>query len=120
MFRGPSSSSAGDPDPGYRYALYLLSLGIPVYYEQMNSAFEPIDMNDPSNVGLSPVENDWFVEINGEYFRTDDVDQQPGTIYYKGADISVESMYKGLEYRFNGYGNTEVPPSDYSFDSMGD
>ena len=120
MFRGPSSSSAGDPDPGYRYALYLLSLGIPVYYEQMNSSFEPIDMNDPSNIGLSPVANDWFIEINGEYFRTDDEKQEPGVIYYKGADISVESMYKGLEYRFNGYGNTEGPPSDYSFDSMGD
>ena len=34
---GPSPMfSAGDADPGYRYALALLSRGMPVYYEQMN------------------------------------------------------------------------------------
>lgn len=121
MFQGPTSTSAGDPDPGYRYALYLLSLGIPVYYEQMNSSFEPVDMNDPANIGASPVAEDWFIEVEGNYVRTDDETVQSGTTYYKGADISVTSMYKGLEARFNGYDEaTAVNGSDYSFDSMGD
>ena len=121
MFQGPTSTSAGDPDPGYRYALYLLSLGIPVYYEQMNSSFEPVDMNDPANIAASPVAEDWFIEVEGNYVRTDDETVQSGTTYYKGADISVTSMYKGLEARFNGYDEaTAVNGSDYSFDSMGD
>lgn len=34
---GARMFEAGDADPGYRYALMLLSLGIPVYYEQMNA-----------------------------------------------------------------------------------
>lgn len=121
MFQGPTSTSAGDPDPGYRYALYLLSLGIPVYYEQMNSSFEPVDMNDPANIAASPVAEDWFIEVEGNYVRTDDETVQSGTTYYKGADISVTSMYKGLEARFNGYDEASaVNGSDYSFDSMGD
>ena len=121
MFQGPTSTSAGDPDPGYRYALYLLSLGIPVDYEQMNSSFEPVDMNDPANIGASPVAEDWFIEVEGNYVRTDDETVQSGTTYYKGADISVTSMYKGLEARFNGYDEASaVNGSDYSFDSMGD
>lgn len=121
MFQGPTSTSAGDPDPGYRYALYLLSLGIPVYYEQMNSSFEPVDMNDPANIGASPVAEDWFIEVEGNYVRTDDETVQSGITYYKGADISVTSMYKGLEARFNGYDEASaVNGSDYSFDSMGD
>jgi len=121
MFQGPTSTSAGDPDPGYRYALYLLSLGIPVYYEQMNSSFEPVDMNDPANVSASPVAEGWFIEVESNYVRTDDETVQSGTVYYKGADISVTSMYKGLEARFNGYDEASaVNGSDYSFDSMGD
>ena len=121
MFKGPTESTAGDPDPGYRYALYLLSLGIPVYYEQMNSAFEPVDMNDPSNAEANPMANDWFIEVEGNYIRTDDETVQSGTTYYKGADISITSLYKGLEYRFNGFDAGESSgQSDYSFDSMGD
>ena len=120
MFSGPTESTAGDPDPGYRYALYLLSLGIPVYYEQMNSSFEPVDMNDPTNAAASPVANDWFIEVEGNYIRTDDETVQVGTTYYKGADISIESLYKGLEYRFNGYDDDIEGQADYSFDSMGD
>ena len=34
--------ASGDADPGYRYALSLLSMGMPVYYEQMNSSTEDI------------------------------------------------------------------------------
>lgn len=120
MFQGPTSTTSGDPDPGYRYALYLLSLGIPVYYEQMNSSFELVDMNDPTNASASPIANDWFIEVEGEYIRTDDEEVKSGVLYYKGADISVESLYKGLEMRFNGYTDDSVSYSDYSFDSMGD
>ena len=121
MFQGPTEATAGDPDPGYRYALYLLSLGISVYYEQMNSSFEPVDMNDPANASASPVDNDWFIQVESNYVRTDDTTVQAGVTYYKGADISVESMYKGLQYRFNGYTDDgSASSSDYSFDSMGD
>lgn len=120
MFQGPTSTTSGDPDPGYRYALYLLSLGIPVYYEQMNSAFEIVDMNDPTNASANPLENDWFTLVGEQYIRTDDTKVQPGKVYYKGADISVESLYKGLEFRFNGYSDDSTTYSDYSFDSMGD
>lgn len=34
--------AAGDADPGYRYALALLSRGMPVYYEQMNTSLDDI------------------------------------------------------------------------------
>lgn len=120
MFHGPSETGEyGDPDPGYRYALYLLSLGIPVYYEQMNSAFVEVDMNDPANKEASPVDKEWFIEVDGNYVRTDDSEVKEGVTYYEGADISIESMYRGLEARFNGYTDTSTG-SDYSFDSMGD
>ena len=122
MFKGPKEGEQGDPDPGYRYALYLLSLGIPVYYEQMNSSFESVDLNDPENLSASPIERDWFIEVEGTYIRTDDEEVKPGVTYYKGADISIESMYKGLQNRFNGYSDDSSTSSysDYSFDSMGD
>ena len=122
MFNGPTSTVAGDADPGYRYAMYLLSLGIPVYYEQMNSSFEEVDLNDPTMAAASPVEKDWFIEVEGNYIRTDDTSVQPGQTYYMGADISVTSMYKGLESRFanRGDGDASSNPSDYSFDSIGD
>ena len=121
MFQGQKADFAGDADPGYRYALFLLSLGIPIYYEQMNSSFEPVDMNDPSNSSANPKQNDWFINIEGEYVRTDDTTVKEGQTYYRGADISVESMYKGLEARFSGRPEEEDGhPSDYSFDSIGD
>lgn len=120
MFQGPSSvGNDGDPDPGYRYALYLLSLGIPVYYEQMNASFEPVNLDNPSNQDASPVDRGWYVQIADEYMLTDDISVQPDTVYYTGADISVQSLYKGLELRFNGYSN-DNSGSDYSFDSIGD
>lgn len=43
MFNGPTEATgtepekSGDPDPGYIYAHELLSAGIPVYYERVNS-----------------------------------------------------------------------------------
>ena len=117
MFHGKSEVREGDPDPGYRYALYLLSLGIPVYYEQMNSDFELVDINDPDYLKKNPRAEEWFVYINGSYVRTDDTSVQSGTDYYFGADISVESMYRGLEKRF--FLDDENVP-DYSFDTPGD
>lgn len=43
MFFGPGHNNVtGDADPGYRYALALLSMGMPVYFEQMNRSIEDI------------------------------------------------------------------------------
>lgn len=124
MFNGPTDTSLGDADPGYRYALYLLSLGIPVYYEQMNCGFEVVDMNNEANLNANPYESDWKVEVGGEgsgvFVRTQDTSVVEGKVYYTGADISVQSMYEGLEARFANRGDSEKTPSDYSFDSMGD
>lgn len=118
MFHGPTGTSEGDTDPGYRYALYLLSMGIPVYFEQMNSPFEVVNLEDPSNSNASPVEREWFIENgSGQYIRSTDVEVQLGTVYYTGADISVESMYRGLEARF---GSSNAEYADTSFDSIGD
>ena len=119
MFYGPTAESTGDPDPGYRYALYLLSLGIPVYYEQMNSDFVEVDMNDITMQGLNPFAEGWFVQLeDGKYVRTDDQTVHSGVTYYLGADISVDSMYDGLERRF--FFNTDDDQADYTFDSQGD
>lgn len=121
MFYGPSTDYVGDPDPGYRYALYLLSLGIPVYYEQMNSSFAEVDMNDPANQESNPFQEGWSIQLaDGTFVRTDDTVVHTGTTYYIGADMSVRSMYEGLERRF--FDNTETGGeyADYSFDSMGD
>lgn len=118
MFYGPDAEGhMGDADPGYRYALYLLSLGIPVYYEQMNADFVLVDMNDPTMQEADPQAQDWFEEINGQYYRTTDNEVQEGKDYFVGADISVDSMYKGLEARFF---DSDENIADYSFDSMGD
>lgn len=38
----PPMFEAGDADPGYRYALLLLSMGMPVYFEQMNQSQDDI------------------------------------------------------------------------------
>ena len=124
MFNGPGSSTEGDADPGYRYALYLLSLGIPVYYEQMNAAWTEVDLNDPANVAANPNANGWRIRVgDNDYVKTTDTSVNLSRTYYYGADISVESMYEGLELRFANRGDSStsaITPSDYSFDSMGD
>ena len=120
MFQGPTETSLGDADPGYRYALYLLSLGIPVYYEQMNASFEEVDMNDPTMLTANPRESGWYVLIGEDYVKTTDTEVDTTKTYYWGADISVQSMYEGLEARFSGRNVDDGSPSDYSFDSMGD
>lgn len=38
----PAMFEVGDADPGYRYAYMLLSMGMPVYYEQMNADTDDI------------------------------------------------------------------------------
>ncbi len=135
--------AANDPDPGYRYALYLLSLGIPVYFEQMNTGtdFDEVDLHEDWKTCLmkygrvdaegvtyiSPAENEWFIRnTQGVLVRYKDAnpneplrfvnEEDVDNTYYIGADISLESMYKGLENRF--MQDPETP--DYSFDSMGD
>ena len=118
MFQGPHDNEAGDPDPGYRYALYLLSLGIPIYYEQMNSSFVAVDENDPTYASANPSSNGWFEEAEGNYIRTSDTEVVQDKIYYMGADISVQSMYEGLTLRFDD--DASASGSDYSFGSFGD
>lgn len=122
MFHGPGTDTAGDPDPGYRYALYLLSLGIPVYYECMNSTMVEVDMNDPANLEKNPYAESWKVNIGTEespvYIRVDDTTVDTGKTYYMGSEMSVQSMYEGLENRF--FYNSDEEHADYSFDSMGD
>lgn len=126
MFKGPTATSNGDADPGYRYALYLLSVGIPVYYEQMNANFILVDKNNLSiwkedELGnVSPVLNGWYEPIGSTYIRTTDTSIQEDKDYYVGAEISIQSMYEGLEARFTGIQETASSPADYSFDSIGD
>lgn len=127
MFQGPTAVSRGDADPGYRYALYLLTLGIPVYYEQMNANFTLIDMENLSiwkeeeDGHINPVNNNWYERINtSTYRRTDDTSIVEGKDYYAGSEISLRSMYDGLINRFSGNQETAKSPADYSFDSIGD
>ena len=124
MFNGPGEATEGDADPGYRYALYLLSLGIPVYYEQMNATWTPVDLDDPAMAAANPSANGWRVQVGeNDYVKTQDTEVVEGKTYYYGADVSVESMYEGLELRFANRSDSSTPgvvPSDYSFDSMGD
>lgn len=141
----PPMFNAGAPDPGFRYALYLLSLGMPVYYEQMNSeGFEEIDLTSDFNTAMnrystivetsgssdqyiSPYDQGWYYYEAGTYkkctdqsikYRNTPEDRQAAsaTTWYYGADVSIDSMYTGLSMRF--MGNPDSP--DYSFDSMGD
>lgn len=148
----PPMFDAGDRDPGYRYALYLLSLGIPVYYECMNcgSHWEEVEVlysdfntamilygdipegntNDDETATkvISPYRQGWYYydgpsnsyKKAGEdapvYATADDVSRGGTTTWYKGADMSLESMYTGLKKRFM----TDPTTPDYSFDSMGD
>lgn len=137
---------ANDADPGYRYALYLLSLGIPVYYEQMNSVeFEELDLTsdfdsclikygtvvedssdtteDESDRYISPYNQGWYYKDGPTYKKCTDstiryrqVSDINGAVWYYGADISLESMYDGLNKRF--MSDPDTP--DYSFDSIGD
>lgn len=137
----PPMFYANEPDPGYRYALYLLSLGIPVYYEQMNSVeFDEVDLVSDWNSSLlkygttvetsgetdtyiSPYDNGWY-SLNGvtyEKCKDDSIkyrnaSEASSTVWYSGADISLDSMYEGLEKRFM----SDPAAPDYSFDSIGD
>lgn len=147
----PPMFNANDPDPGYRYALYLLSLGIPVYYEQMNSnGFSEINLtadwesslirygsSEGSTRYISPYENGWYyLDGQQQYVKCEDPDikytevSQLDRTWFYGADISLKSMYSGLENRFT-HGSlledegqrTNPSPKlipDYSFDNIGD
>lgn len=137
----PPMFYANDADPGYRYALYLLSLGIPVYYEQMNSPdFDQlnlvtdwsssliqygtvVDEGGVEDRYISPYDQGWYYKDNAVYKKCNDptikyreAADVGDDIWYYGADISLDSMYTGLEKRF--MADPELP--DYSFDSIGD
>ena len=133
----PPMFYSGDADPGYRYALYLLSLGIPVYYEQMNSNdFERINITtdwdssliqygtvDGNDVYISPYDQGWYYRDGSLYRKCNDPAIQyrqssdvGDDVWYVGADISLDSLYTGLNKRF--MADPALP--DYSFDSIGD
>ena len=142
----PPMFSAGDADPGYRYALYLLTLGIPVYYEMMNSGgnwteldlvsdFQSnlirygtseevaIDEGETPRKYISPYIQGWWYYDGATYKKADDptikyytVEDVPTSPWYIGADISIDSLYSGLSKRFM----TDPGTPDYSFDSIGD
>ena len=42
----PDMFNAGDADPGWRYAYTLLSMGMPVYFEQMNQKYDAANRID--------------------------------------------------------------------------
>lgn len=137
----PPMFYANDADPGYRYALYLLSLGIPVYYEQMNSVdFDQINLvtdwtsslikygttveeGGVEDTYISPFDQGWYYLDNGIYKKCKDdtikyraAEDLGDDVWYFGADISLESLYDGLNKRF--MSDPDTP--DYSFDSIGD
>lgn len=145
----PPMFYANDADPGYRYALYLLSLGIPVYYEQMNSvtydelnltsdwASSLIKYGTSSEQGgvtttyISPYEHGWYYMDGVNYKKCTDANikyteaDQVQTSWFVGADISLDSLYTGLENRFMHGTILETDPEeklvpDYSFDNIGD
>ena len=90
-YRDDTASHLGDADPGWRYAYALLSVGMPVYYEQMNSSYD----------------SDGRLQL---------FDDEPALVQ---DDMTVEKMYEGLELRFIGKQDPDVP-ADVTFDSMGD
>ena len=77
MFEGPQivdgvTVRPGDADPGYRYALTLLSLGMPVYFEQMNNSENDINVSK-MYAGLrarfidEPSSEDYAFDSMGDY-----------------------------------------------------
>ena len=140
----PPMFYGGDPDPGYRYALYLLSLGIPVYFEVMNMAeAEPIDITsdftsalvrygtagEEGERAIDPEKNGWYYDDGTGIKKFTNADPSDPLLittetqalqlemdWYMYADISLDSMYAGLENRFM----SDPAAPDYSFDSMGD
>ena len=142
----PPMFNSGDADPGYRYALYLLSLGIPVYYEMMNSGnnWTEIDLtsdwtsclikygtipegntddNETTSRVISPYQQGWYYFDGTSYKKADEnapvysqVSDVGSATWYIGADISLTSLYTGLQKRFM----ADPAAPDYTFDSIGD
>lgn len=55
---GPSNMfEAGDADPGYRYAIALLSRGMPVYFEQMNETYVRPEETGDCDVSIESMYN---------------------------------------------------------------
>ena len=134
---------AGYPDPGYRYAKLLLSMGIPVYYEQMNSVGGDLtkvenpteeqiaDMKETYGLNTGKIweENPEYQPDSTEFNRyilSTNITQQ-GT-YYIGTPIQVDAMYEGINARFNEIPNMskedqselEAPATGLEIDNMGD
>lgn len=55
---GPSKMfEAGDADPGYRYAIALLSRGMPIYFEQMNETYVKPEETGECDVSIESMYN---------------------------------------------------------------
>ena len=68
----PNMFDTGDADPGYRYAYMLLSMGMPVYYEQMNSSMDDINIESiysglTNRFVADPQDPDYSFDTIGDY-----------------------------------------------------
>lgn len=141
---------AGCPDPGYRYAKLLLSMGIPVYFEQMNSdATEDLtaivvdddsikkELIDEYGLGTGKIwkANPKWQTGSTEFNKyevvksADDILVGADKIYYVGTPIQVDAMYEGITARFamidpnmskEDQKEIETPATGLEIDNMGD
>lgn len=143
----PPMFDAGDADPGYRYALYLLTIGIPVYYECMNCGNNWVELDlksdfqsslikygtiDEGNTDdnetavryISPYNQGWWYYNGTSYVKCDDSSIK----YTQASDIpDTATWYSGadisLDSMYTGLKKrfmTDPSAPDYSFDSIGD
>lgn len=141
--------NAGDADPGFRYALYLLSLGMPIYYEQMNSRTEEevdltTDFNSAlakygtvvydaeetstvSDIYISPAERGWYynrgTSTNPIWVRCTDETIQYRTVEDVGTATWYITAGVDIDSMYQGLRKrfmADPDVPDYSFDSMGD
>lgn len=83
LFTPPMFNGGTDADPGYRIALYLLSLGIPVYYEQMNATADEITVAK------------MYQGLEARFARTEDPDVAVDYSFDNIGDYSVKYITSG-------------------------
>lgn len=82
-----------------------------------------VETSGETDTYISPYDNGWYSlnGVNYEKCKDDSIkyrnaSEASSTVWYSGADISLDSMYEGLEKRFM----SDPAAPDYSFDSIGD
>ena len=145
----PPMFYAEDKDPGYRYALYLLSLGIPVYYECMNSgnhwkevellhsdfdaalltygSYEEGDTDEEgqSARAIRPYKLGWYYyDAQSSSYKKASNEKEA---YHTAGEVVGKTWYIGadisLDSMYTGLKKrfmADPDTPDYSFDSMGD